>query len=80
MDFNTWIDTYIDEKGLDPEQFLNVQGPSGENQIPVGTIVDQIKEAPGDEQRQIKDILVAIDFQNGSPLHFLRHLAQAIAV
>lgn len=79
MKFAEWIDTYINEKGIDTEYNLHVEGPSGLNVMPVGIVIDAMKQAPTSEQRQIKRTLVAIDFANGDALHYVRHLAQAIA-
>lgn len=79
MTFNTWIDTFFSEKHIDREQTLSVNGDSGLNLIPVGVVVDAIKGASRAEQAQIKNTLVAIDFRNGDALHFVKHLAQALA-
>lgn len=80
MTFAKWIDTFIKEKGIDPEQVLTVSGPSGENSIPVGCLVDAMKAAPKPEQSGIKNMIVKIDFRNGNVLDYFKHLAQAIAV
>jgi hypothetical protein len=79
MRFSTWIDTFIEEKGIDCEQTLEVEGATGLNIIPVGALVDAMKQAPAHEQRGIKDMIVKIDFRNGDVLDYFRHLAQAIA-
>jgi len=80
MAFNQWLDTFVDEKGIDPEQLLEVDGPSGLNLIPVGVLVDAIKGAPATERAAIKDMIVRIDFANGDVLPYFQHLAQAIAL
>jgi hypothetical protein len=77
--FTTWLDTLIAEKGIDTEQTLQVEGESGLNMIPVGCVIEAIQGAGSVEQQQIKNTLVAIDFKNGDILHFIRHLAQALA-
>ena len=77
--FKNWIETFIDEKGIDAEQVLVVEGKSGPNHIPVGCLVEAMLQAPANEQRGIKDMIVRIDFRNGDVLHYFRHLAQAIA-
>ena len=44
MDFNTWIDTFIEEKGIDRQTFIDVESEDGTpNSIPVGCVVDQMK-------------------------------------
>jgi len=80
MDFNTWIDTFVSEKGIDTEKTFEVEGKEwGMNIIPVGVIIEHMKITTAEEQAGIKDIIVKIDFNNGDVLHFFKHLAQAIA-
>jgi hypothetical protein len=78
--FAKWLDTFLDEKGIDLETTLAVAGPSGENLIPVGCLVDLMKTAPAHEQRGIRDMIVRIDFRNGDVLDYFRHLAKAVAL
>lgn len=80
MKFDTWLDTFVDEKGIDREQVLRVDGPSGENLIPVQCLLDAMKAAPKHERDGIKAMIVRIDFRNGDVLDYFRHLAQAIAI
>lgn len=78
--FNTWIDTMMDEKGIDLEQIIEVEGKEwGLNLIPVAVVIEHMKIAPKHEQSQIKTTLVKIDFLNGDVLHFIKYLAKAIA-
>lgn len=77
--FNEWLDRYLDEKELNLDQTLEVEGPGGWNIMPVAVVVEAIKGTVESEQRQIQRILVGIDFSNGDPLHFFKHLAQAMA-
>ncbi|MGB0685435.1 MAG: hypothetical protein ACPGQD_04515 [Planctomycetota bacterium] len=79
MTFGKWIDTFLEEKGIDGEDLLQAEGPSGLNMIPVGVLVTVMKQAPASETAAIKRTLVAIDFKNGDVKHYLNHLAQAIA-
>ena len=78
--FSAWIDTFTKEKGIDTERNLTVEGPSGMNIIPVGVVIEAMKAAPKGERDGIKKMLILIDFKNGDPLHFIRHLAKAIAL
>jgi hypothetical protein len=78
--FDRWIDTFIEEKGIDTEYLLTVDGLLGKNYIPVGCVIEAMKEAPKHEQQAIKNMIVKIDFVNGDILHFFNHLAQAIAL
>lgn len=80
MTFTKWLDTFLSEKGIDLEQTLTVEGPSGVNYMPIECLVDAIKSAPKDEQRIIKNMIVKIDFRNGDVLDYFRHLGQAIAI
>lgn len=77
---NKWLDMFVEEKALDTEEVFTVDGPSGPNYIPLGVVIEHIKIAPVHEQRQIKDMLVKIDFYNGDVLDFFEHLSRAIAV
>jgi len=79
MTFNKWIDTLISEKNINTEKFLEVEGPSGLNMIPVAVLVDAIKQASDAEQAAIKTMIVKIDFVNGDVVDYFKHLAQAIA-
>lgn len=79
MNFNNWLNTFIDEKNIDREKTIEVEGPSGANFIPVGCLIEAMEAAPSHEQRGIKATLVKIDFHNGDVMHFFKHLAQAIA-
>jgi len=72
--FSKWLDTFIEEKGIDPEEYFTIQ----DNHIPYGVVLEHIKIAPSHEQEKIKDMLVKIDFKNGDVKHFLRHLSQAL--
>lgn len=80
MKFANWLDTLIEEKGIDLEQGFSVEGPSGENHMAYQNVVDVIKGASANEQAGIKNMLVRIDFANGDIRHYFRHLAQAIAI
>lgn len=78
-DFVKWLDTFMEEKGIDLEQGFEVEGPSGTNHMTYQTVVDHMKIAPEHEQNQIKKMIVKLDFHNQKIEPFLKHLAQAIA-
>lgn len=80
MTFNKWLDTLIEEKGIDTEQLFEVEGASGLNIIPLGCVVEAIKATCKQEQAAIKAMLVKIDFVNGDIVDYFKHLAQAIAI
>lgn len=77
--FARWLDTFLDEKGIDSEELVEAEGPSGTNIIPVGCLVELMKTAPEHEQRGLKDTMVRIDFVNGDVRRYLTHLAKAVA-
>ena len=78
--FSKWLDTFIEEKELDTEATFEVNGPSGTNFIPLGCVVEAIKQAPAQEQKRIKAAIVRIDFFNGDVRDYFKHLAGAIAI
>jgi len=80
MNFNNWLDTFINEKGVDLDATFEVEGAMGANVMPYGVVVEAIKSAPDHEQRAIKSTIVKIDFVNGDVRHFFRHLGQALAI
>jgi hypothetical protein len=75
-----YLTTLLSEKRIDLEQDLNVEGNSGLNIIPLMIVIDAIDSSSTQEQKQIKNTLVQIDFKNGDVMHFIKHLAQAIAI
>lgn len=81
MTFNKWLDTFIDEKGIDLETILEVRGKSGNlNIIPLEVLIDNIKIASKNDQDAIKNALVKIDFLNGDVMDFFKWIAPAIAI
>lgn len=78
--FTKWLDTFVEEKGIDTQKFLGVEGAEwGINLIPVGVVIQHIKLTSPEEQAQIKNVIVKIDFANGDVVDFFKHLAKAIA-
>ena len=75
-----YLNTLLSEKNIDLEQVLEIEGASGTNFMPLSIVVDAIGDAPSHEQQAIKKTLVMIDFKNGDIMHFIKHLAQAIAI
>lgn len=80
MRFSTWLNTLVSEKGFDSEHMFLVEGDSGENHIPLGCVLDAIKQAPKHEQKAIKSALVMLDFRNADLLGYFGHLAKALAL
>jgi hypothetical protein len=79
MSYNKWLDTFIEEKGIDLEDTFELKHSDGTTHtMPYGVVVEHIKIASSEEQKQIKEVVVKIDFKNGDVRHFLRYLGQAI--
>ena len=78
--FIRWLNTLVDEKGIDRDQILEVEGASGINLMPLSYVLDEIKWAPKHEQKSIQTRLVKIDFVNGDIVDYFKHLAQALAI
>lgn len=76
--FNKWLDTFIAEKGIALEDTFSIDGDESFHIFEVGNIIENIKIAPPAEQTQIKDMLVKIDFHNGSVIDYFKHLAKAL--
>ena len=79
MIFNSWLDSFLSEQGIDLGQPITVITPGGTpNRMTVETVVDAIKAAPTKEQYAIKATLVKVDFINANPVPYFEHLAQAL--
>ena len=79
--FCNWLDTFVEEKGLDLEFQFEVEGKDwGMNYIPLEIVLGAIKNTTVQEQAQINDMIVRIDFANGDVMDYFKHLAKAIAV
>jgi hypothetical protein len=77
--FEAWFNRFNEEKGVDPEQIIEVEGPSGVNIMPLQVVFDAIKSTSDAEQAGIKAMIVKIDFANADVVGYYKHLAQAIA-
>ncbi len=80
MLFVKWLDTLIEEKNIDVEQSITVDGPSGENYMTLDMVIDAIKSTNSQEQRAIKNMIVKIDFVNGDIVDYFKHLAKGLAL
>ena len=78
--FSKWLDTFLEEKGIDREYSFTIEGASGPNLMSYEIIIEHMKITGPQEQAALKDMLVKIDFHNASVTDYLRHLAQAIAL
>lgn len=81
MSFNTWLDTYIEESGIDLSECFEVEGPMyGTNYMQIQNVVDAVKQANETEKKAIKNTIVKLDFNNQPVTPFFKHLAKAIAL
>ena len=77
--FNKWLDTFIEEKGIDLGQILEIKTENNTHYFEVGNIIENIKATTPEEQEEIKNMIVKIDFYNGDVVDYFKHLAQALA-
>ena len=79
--FDKWLDTFIEEKGIDLDGSFEVKSQQGTpNWMTYQNVIDAIKQTSDAEQRGIKTMLVKLDVSNADITKYLRHLAQAIAL
>jgi hypothetical protein len=71
------METLIKEKGLEPEDNINIEGHIG---LTWQMLVDSISNMPKSSQQQIRQTLVMIEFKNGDVFFYLRHLAYVFLV
>lgn len=81
--FTKWLDTFLEEKGLDLTQEFKQTNENGISMtFSYQDIVEQIKHCPEKEQDNgvngIKGMLVRIDMANGDVLDYFRHLSKAL--
>ena len=77
--FSTWLDVFLEEKGLDQEDtFTLLDANDTEHFMSYGVVVEYLKNIHIDNQKQVKNKLVQIDFQNGDVKRFLRFLGEHI--
>ena len=77
--FQTWFQTFIEEKEIDLDRVVEFENENGLNLMPVGCVVEAVMVCSKKEQEGIKSILVKIDFMDGDVSHFFNHLAQGLA-
>jgi hypothetical protein len=77
--FDRWLDTYIEEKGIDPFEIFEVQPGETVHIMPYAAVIATAKIASEYEQRAIRRTLVVLDFNNLDPRHYLRWLGEGMA-
>ena len=80
MNFKTWLETFISEKGLDLTHTFEVEGEWGTNFIPLDSVVEFILLNASKEQKaEIKTHLVKMDFVNAPIMPFFEEMAGRMA-
>jgi len=77
--FQSWLETFMNEKEIDLDQSIDFDHEGTFHMMTVGVVVEHMMVASSQEQAQIKNVLVMIDFKNGDVLHFINHLAKGLA-
>ena len=77
---NTFFNRFFNEKDLD-NQVYEIITPNGTmNLIETDMVIAKIKTTQGEEAKKIEAIIRQIDCLNGDLHHFLKHIAQAMAI
>lgn len=81
MTFSKWLNTFVDEKGLDRDHVFEVNGSEewGTNYIPLECVLEACIHMHVNDQAKIKDKIVQIDFRNGNVMDFFEYLANGLA-
>lgn len=77
--FDKWLDTFVEEKQIDLGQIIEIKTDDNIHYFEIGNIVENIKSTTPEEQAEIKNMIVKIDFYNGDVIDYFKHLAQALA-
>ena len=76
--FNKWLDTFIEEKGIDLEETFTIEENGQLHIFELGNVIDNIKATSKEEQKAIKDMIIKIDFNNADVVDYFKHLAKAL--
>ena len=77
---NTFFNTYFNEKNLDNQVYVITAHNGTIRSIETDMVIAKIKTTQGVEAKKIEAIIRQIDCLNGDLHHFLKHLAQAMAI
>lgn len=72
----TWFDRFFEEKEIGISTYSVKDSEGVTHFVDSEFVIELIKAAPQHEKKQIKDILVKIDFENGNVHHFLKFLGE----
>ena len=76
--FNQWLDTFIQEKGIDLDYTFTIEDEGITHIFELGNVIENIKATSKEEQNAIKDMIVKIDFNNGDVVDYFKHLSKAL--
>lgn len=76
--FNQWLDTFIQEKGIDLDYTFTIEDEGITHIFELGNVIENIKTTSKEEQNAIKDMIVKIDFYNGDVVDYFKHLSKAL--
>lgn len=72
--FRRWLETMIEEKGVDIYSEINIEGHYG---LTYQSLVEFLEDTPK-EHKKIKNTLILIDKKNGDILHYIKHLTNCM--
>lgn len=78
MSFNSWLDTFIEEKGIDTHNIFEFKENGMTHLVETACVVAWIKNLNAAAKAKIKSNFVKIDFCNGDPMHFFEYLAKGM--
>lgn len=76
--FNKWLDTFIEEKGIDTSEEFNSTKKGITQTFSYEDIISNIKNSLEREQEKIKNKIIEIDFNNADVKDFFRHISKAL--
>ena len=75
-----YLETFFEETDkVDPELSFEVSVGYTFHQFTYGVVIEALMSASPAEQKFAADTIRKIDFANGDPQHFLRHLGECLA-
>jgi len=77
--FVHWIEKFLEEKGIDLNEYFQVEGSDGTvHYMSFGIVIEAMISAPVHERTAIKARLVKLDFIGADVRKYLLHLSQAL--
>jgi len=76
--FKNWIDTFIEEKDLPMNEIITINNNGTLHIMSYQTVYEYMLIANDKEQKEIKDMIVHIDFMNMDILDYFKHLGKCL--